>query len=356
MERSLRPTLEALTRRRVPGLAAVVAKGDRVEQACAEGVADVTTRAAITPDSVQLWFSMTKIVTATAVMQLVDRGLVRLDDPVRDFVPAFPSPRAGWPDVRMRHLLSHSSGLGNPIPVRWVHPADQAGKDPHDFALALLERHGKLRFRAGSKAAYSNLGYIALGEVITAASGQAYEEYVRSHILAPLAMHRTGFRYDGMGDDVATGHQARFDPMTPLFRLILPKGIIGQTSGRFVAFKRFCVDGPAYGGLVGSTRDAARFMAAHLNRGEVGGQQLLSPESVDAMQNVQARGRKVDVGLGWFRRGPKRRSVDHLEHLGGGGGFWSMMRIYPDRRLGIVTMGNVTSYDHERIAASVATR
>jgi CubicO group peptidase (beta-lactamase class C family) len=351
-----RPILEELTRRRVPGLALIVVRRGIAEEACAAGLTDLASGAPTTPDSAHLWFSMTKIVTATAAMQLVDRQVIGLDDPVRDLLPEFPEPRAGWPVVRVRHLLSHSSGLVNPIPVRWVHAAGAPGRESHEFALALLDRHHRLRFRAGSRAAYSNLGYIALGEVVAAASGRPYEAHVRSQILEPLAMNRTGFSYEGMGDDVATGYQPRFHPMTPLFRLILPRGIMGPTSGRFVAFNRFCVDGAAYGGLIGSARDAARFMAAHLNAGELDGHRLLSPNSVEAMQVIQARGRRLDVGFGWFRRGAKRRSVDYVEHLGGGGGFWTMMRIYPQRGLGIVTMGNATSYDHERIASAVVAR
>ena len=115
------------------------------------------------------------------------------------FVPEFPQPRSGWPEVRIRHLLSHSAGLANPIPVRWVHLAGSEGRDPHDFTKELLGRHRKLRFPAGSKAVYSNLGYIVLGEVIGAAGGERYEDYVRSQILEPLSMTRTGFSYDQLG-------------------------------------------------------------------------------------------------------------------------------------------------------------
>jgi CubicO group peptidase (beta-lactamase class C family) len=352
MARSARPALEELTRRRVPGVAAVVIRDGQVVEAAGAGVADLASGAAMSADTVQLWFSMTKIVTATAVMQLAEGGSLGLDDPVRDFVPSFPEPRPGWPEVRVRHLLSHASGLGNPIPVRWVHPEGKPGRDPREFTGELLERHGKLGFRAGSKAAYSNLGFLVLGEVIAAASGGSFEEHVNARILSPLGMSRTGFSYAAM-NDVATGYQPRFHPMTPLFRMVLPKGIMGEANGRFVAFRRFYVDGPAYGGLVGSSTDAARFMAAHLNHGEAGSHQLLSAAGTEAMQGIQARGRKLDVGFGWYRRGGDRRSASHLEHLGGGGGFWTMMRIYPDRRLGIVAMGNVTGYDHELIAAAV---
>jgi len=351
----LEDVLRDLTARTVPGLAAVVVDRDRVVLERAAGLADIGAGRQMGIDSVCLWFSMTKIVTATAAMQLVDRGRLTLDDPVRAHLPGFPTPRARWPEVTVRHLLSHSSGLGNPIPVRWVHPVGRPARDAHQFTLELLARHGRLRFAAGSRAVYSNLGYLALGEVIGAAGGQRYEDHVRRHILAPLGMSCTDFTYRAdMDADAATGYQSRRSPMTPLFRLMLPQGVVAGNEGRFLAFHRFCVDGPAYGGLIGSVRDAARFMGAHLNAGRVGGIQLLSAESVDAMQTIQATGRKLDVGLGWFRRHGDRPSPEpYLEHLGGGGGFFNMMRIYPGRRTGVTLMGNATAYDHQQVAAAV---
>ena len=346
----LKPALEQLTSAKVPGLSAAIVREGQVDDASA-GLADIDAAAPATSDTAYLWFSMTKIVTATAAMQLAESGALDLDDPVARFVPEFPKPRTGWPEVRVRHLMSHSSGLPNPVPVRWVHPAGAPGRDPRQFALELLGRHSRLRSPAGSKAVYSNVGYIVLGEVIAAAAGQSYEDYVSNHILKPLSMSRTGFTYEGLGADVATGYQSRFSPMTPLFRVLLPAGIVGGKAGRFIKFNRFNVDGPAYGGLVGSVRDAARFMAVHLNDGEHDGARLLSPESVKTMQTIQASGRKLDVGFGWFRRGADRSRAElHLEHLGGGGGFWNMMRVYPERGLGVLTMGNVTSYDHDIVA------
>jgi CubicO group peptidase (beta-lactamase class C family) len=347
----LAAVLKRLTDPNVPGISAALVGPGGIEELSSAGVADMSGDRPVTPDTVYLWFSMTKIVTATAVMQLAERGLLRLDDPVERFLPEFPKPRSGWPTVEIRHLLSHSAGLANPMPVRWVHPAGETGRDPHAFAVELLAKHDRLRFPAGSKAVYSNVGYIALGEVIAAVSGQSYEDYVRTRILEPLSMTSTGFSYSITSErNVATGYQRRFHPMTPLFRLLLPKGIMGASEHRFVAFNRFLVDGPAYGGLVGSARDAARFMGVHLNGGEFDGVRLLSPEGVEAMQTLQSSGRKLDVGFGWFRRGADRRAGDFWEHLGGGGGFWSMMRIYPARGVGVLSMGNATSYDHNAIA------
>jgi CubicO group peptidase (beta-lactamase class C family) len=123
---------------RVPGLSIAVVEADGIRWLAGLGEADLNTRAPATPDTIYLWFSMTKIVTATTVMQLADRGQLALDDPVVRHYPAFaslrPADRAGR--VTIQHLLSHSAGLANPIPVRWVHPARQPGATPLDQALA----------------------------------------------------------------------------------------------------------------------------------------------------------------------------------------------------------------------------
>jgi len=348
----LHAVLSQLTQRAVPGLSITVIQGKRVLTEDAVGVADIARRRRATHSTVYLWFSMTKIVTATAAMQLVEDGRLRLDDPVAHYLPEFPSPRKGWPPIHVKHLLSHSSGLVNPIPVRWVHPADEPARDPHRFTLELLHRYSKLRFPAGTKASYTNLGYIALGQVLTVAAGQRYEDYVRENILRPLGMIRTDFVYrPDMSGDAATGYQSRLSPLTPVLRALLPGGIVAGNQGRFLAFRPFCVDGAAYGGLIGPVGDAARFVTAHLNQGQLNDTRLLSAESVQRMQTITARGRKLDVGLGWFRRHADRTSDgQYLEHLGGGGGFFSMMRIYPERQLGVVVMGNATNYDHQQVA------
>ena len=124
--------------------------------------------------------------------------------------------------------------------------------------------------------------------------------------------------------------------------------MIGSKEGRFVSLHHFYVDGAAYGGLVGPAADAIRFTRAHLRGGELDGTRILSEDACREMQTIKTSGRRLEVGLGWFRRGTQPRP-GFVEHLGGGAGFWNCMRIYPARGLGCVVMGNATSYDHGSI-------
>jgi CubicO group peptidase (beta-lactamase class C family) len=291
-----------------------------------------------------MWFSMTKLVTATAVLQLVDRGQLDLDSPVRDLVAEFPK-RGGGSRTTVRHLLSHSAGLANPIPIGWVRPAEAPAEDLHAFTTLLLQKHSRLRGEPGTRASYSNLGYLVLGEVIQGASEAPYTEYVRAHLLEPLGMTSTDFVYRAdMTPRAATGYHPRFNISTPLLRLMTPAGIFDHRVGRFWALSRFCIQGAPYGGLIGPVTDAARFLDLHVNPSAH--PDVLSEHAVVRMQQTTAHGRKLEVGLGWYRRhNDLQNAARYWEHLGGGGGFFNPMRVYPELNLGHVAMGNATNWD-----------
>ncbi|HET8631925.1 MAG TPA: serine hydrolase domain-containing protein [Thermomicrobiales bacterium] len=263
---------------------------------------------------------------------------------------------AGWAaTATVRHLLSHSAGLANPLPLRWVRPADAPAPAPEPFIAGLLTRHARLRGAPGARGAYSNLGYLVLGEVIAVVAGQPYQDYVRAQILRPLGMARTDFAYsEVMAATAATGYHRRWDPALPLLRALLPPRILAAPAGRFVALHRFAVHGAAYGGLIGPVDEAARFLHAHLLAGQGRDNALLSPASAAQMQRLVQRGKGQDFGLGWFRRhAGSAGTPPFVEHLGGGVGFWTDMRLFPTRGLGLVVMGNATSYDHEAIGRHV---
>ena len=353
----LQAVLDLSIRKQVPGLSVALVDAAGLRWSAGIGLADLRTLTPATAQTIYPWFSMTKIATATAVMQLVDRGMVDLDVPAARYVPEFtPAPhRASDPPVTVRQLLNHSAGLPNPVPITWVHPADASGPDSRAFTRRLLTRHGRLKAAPGARSNYSNLGYLVLGEVIGNVSGIDYEDFVRTQLLHPLGMRETDFIYrEDMLSEAATGYHRRWPPVTPLLRLMLPKGVVGTAEGRFVALHRFYVNGPAYGGLIGPAVDAAQFLRVHLRGGMIDGQRLLSREAVAEMQQLSATGRERDVGLGWFRsRIDTQRGERFWEHLGGGLGFWTLMRLYPDEELGIVVMGNATRYDHDRVAAAI---
>lgn len=344
---------DATARRAPPGLAAAVVTADGAAEFVASGLADIRARRPVTAQTTFLWFSMTKIVTATAVMMLADRGAVDLDAPVIEHVPEMGVLRGPGSLITARHLLGHSSGLANPPPVRWVRPAGTPPPDSRAFLGRLLHRHRRLRFRPGETAAYSNLGYLVLGELIASCAGQPFCEFVRCELLKPLGMSRTGFEHAHAPADIATGYWRLPPGGRTALRLLLPPGVVGQRTGGLVAFRPFYVNGPPYGGLVGDVRDAARFLALHLGEGAVSGQRLLSAESAVAMRILTTKGKKLTTGLGWWRRHETDDGSGLVEHLGGGGAYRNLMRVYPSSGRAVVMFGNLTNYAVEQLTTAV---
>jgi CubicO group peptidase (beta-lactamase class C family) len=182
---SITDRLRQVTHHEVPGIAIAIAGPEGLRETAAAGYADLAAREPASADMVCPWFSMTKIVTASLAMRLAGRGLLHLDQPVLPLVPelAVMRPRALAERITPRHLLSHSAGFANPIPVRWIHPVGQPGPDQAALLRRLLAKHHKLRFEPGTRSSYSNLSTLALGQAIANAAGTAYAGLVSGEIL-----------------------------------------------------------------------------------------------------------------------------------------------------------------------------
>lgn len=332
---------DAVRRHDLPGVAVAVVRAGQVVASATAGFADLATRTPMQADGGCNWFSMTKIATATTAMVLAEGGVLDLDAPVGRYLGgAWP---ARFARVEVRHLLSHSAGLRNPVPIRWVHRAADPRPDPHDFLARLLARQHRPRSEPGTRASYSNVGYLALGEVIAAAAGRPYEDLVHDELLIPLGMTHTAFRWA----DPALGSVVRVTPyhrlpraLTPVVTKLLPEGITGARSGEFVGFEPFELDGAAYGGLIGPVTEAARLVALHCNGGVINGIRILSRHSIEAMTAIATLGKPYDLGLGWFR--PHGDHSPHVEHFGGGMGYWNLLRMNPRTAHGAAVMSNTT--------------
>ncbi|MGD9704806.1 MAG: serine hydrolase [Acidimicrobiia bacterium] len=130
----------------------------------------------------------------------------------------------------------------------------------------------------------------------------------------------------------------------PAIGRLLPPGIVGDQHGRHRAFRPFYVEGASYGGLVGDVLDASRLASLHLGDGTFQGRTVMSASAARRMREISAPGKPFDLGQGWFRSPEHRTGAsNYVEHLGAGGGFFNVMRIYPDHGIGIVVMSNSTS-------------
>ena len=341
-----------MARHRVPGLSVAVTDADRLLLAEGFGHADLDAGRPATAETGYLWFSMSKIATATAAMRLADEGRLDLDAPVAELVPEFAGRSGEQP--RVRQLLNHTAGAANPLPVRWVLPADATDRDVDDFARRVLARHRRPKRPPGGPARYSNLGYLLLAEAISRTAAEPFTHHMRRALLDPAGMTATGYTHQD-GAAYATGYVRLPRAVTPALRAALPAGLVGDRHGEHVALRPFRVAGAGYGGLIGSVTDAARLLRLHLADGAVDGTRVLTPESARAMRTITTPGKPFDLGLGWFRRPADRDAQPRfVEHWGTGGGFWNAMRLYPDLGLGLVVMANTTrAYGHAALMSAL---
>ncbi|MFI1567804.1 serine hydrolase domain-containing protein [Streptomyces sp. NPDC020490] len=335
-------------RGRSPGLVLIVVGPEGIRARSAVGMASLAESREMTTSAEFPWFSMTKVATATAIIRLIEAGAIELDGPVFPLVPALESLQpVNWArKITIRHLLQHSAGLPNPIPIKWIHRAEQEGPKPEILLNRILARNDKLRFEPGSKSSYSNIGALILGSVITRATGLPFEDAVHGQVIRPIGMPSTRFSYGSSGT-AATGYHDRLNPM----HLLLPRWVLGAATGRWVSLNPFLVDGAAYGGLLGNAEDAARLLRMHLSDGMIDGVRVISAEMTAEMRRIAIHGRRFDSGLGWLAPARRRASdVPFVEHLGSGAGFFNLMRMYPSQRVGALVMGNSTKYDIDAIA------
>jgi len=146
------------------------------------------------------WASITKTMTAIAILQLRDRGLLSLDDPAVRYVPELRQVHSAYGPIEavtIRHLLTHSAGFRNPT---WPWDCDDATncdwqpfEPTHWTQVAAMLPYTHIAFAPGSRWSYSNLGYVFLGQIIERLSGEDFEVYIDKNILKPLDMHESYF-------------------------------------------------------------------------------------------------------------------------------------------------------------------
>jgi len=279
---------------RIPGVQAAVLHDEAIVLSCAHGVSSTTTGSPLRSDHLFRVASHSKTFTATALMQLVERDEVRLDDTVGDRLPDLASsPIAG---VTMRELLSHAGGV---VRDGWDGDYWQLYREFPDRAeLVRVAGDASDVLPRNDTFKYSNIGYSLLGLVIEAASDQSYDAYVRDHITGPLGLTDTGSDYDvERSDDYAGGHTALSyaDERVP----------IQHVDTRAMA--------PATG-CFSTASDLVQYAAAHF----VGDERLISDASRRQMQHGQWKvtGTESEYGFGFEVAVIGERRV-----LGHGGGY-----------------------------------
>lgn len=316
-----------MAKRRIPGLSVAVVKDGRVLKLKGYGVASVEFDVPADEQTVYQLFSVSKVFAGVAAMKLVEDGKVSLETPVTDLIE---NPPPSWSGVRLRHLLTHTSGLPEPSanPRFACLPEDKKRQLPAAEELGLMAEL-PLRFQPGERFSYHQSGYRLLGMIVERLSGGTYAEFLRERVFAPLGLSSARF-----GGTEAAVLKRRSSTSYSLES--------GELRGWLYPFT--ARDYPA-AGLNSSAADMAKFLAA-LDAGRV-----LKPESLRALWTpVRLNdGAEKSYGLGWTIGSHDGRKVVGHE---GGGAIW--LAHFPAERLSVVVLCNLNGARADELQYGVA--
>ena len=251
-------------------------------------------REAMTLDTIFDLASLTKIVaTATSIMILVERGKVRLSDPVSLYIPQLKG--EGREDITIEQLLTHRSGYAPDFDLRehWT---------GYDEAIKRLIKE-PLRNPPGTRFTYSDIGFIALGEVVARASGMPLDQFAKKNIFVPLGMRDTGFRPSPALRARIAPTEKRRGQLSYLGDAPTNIGAEGDVwlRGQVHDPTSYRMNGVAgHAGLFSTARDLAIYCQMILNGGEYRGVRILSPLSVTEMTRPRlVSNNGATRGLGW---------------------------------------------------------
>lgn len=314
---------------RVPGIQAALVFGEELVLSSAHGHADVEAGVELTTRHLFRIASHSKMFTATAVLQLVERGLLRLDDPIGQLLPFLADAPLGT--VTVRDLLGHGGGV-----IRDGRDADfwQLTRPfPDEVVVRTTSLDRADIMPANTRFKYSNVGYGLLGMIIAAASGRTYAAQLRETIVGPLRLENTGPDYDpARAEEFATGYSGLSYAER---RLPLAQGETGAFA-------------PATG-FFSTAEDAVRFAAAHFH----GDDRLLSDASKRRLQRTEwdVGGGDDQYGLGFAIKDIGGRRV--LGHGGGYPGHLTRTWFDPVDRLAVAVLTNAIDGPADVLATGV---
>lgn len=311
-----RAVLEELQQTRTPGAAVAVVLGDRVIFAKGFGIANIETEAPVTPDMLFRLGSTTKMFTAAALVTLSEQGKIDLGKPIGTYVKGL-APKLS--QVTAHQLLSHASGILDEAPMFGSNDEEALGREIRSW------KDDRFFTGPGKIYSYSNPGYWTVGFLVESLSGKPYADQMAESVFKPLGMSKTTFRpLIAMTYPLAQGHDV--------------------TNGRPTVVRPAANNAASWpaGSIFSNVNDLSRFVIAFMNDGRVDGKQVLSPALIAKMQtpNVSIPGSESKYGYG-LNIGMSQ-GLRVVSHGGSRSGYGSTIRMVPEKRFGVIILGNRT--------------
>jgi CubicO group peptidase (beta-lactamase class C family) len=343
----------------VPGLAVGIVKQDRIARVQGYGWANIERQIPMTPETVINIGSITKTVTATALMQLWEQGKFALEDDINHYLP-FPVRNPFHPKtaITFQHLLTHTSSIRDGAAYRASYTCGDPTISLRSWLQAYLTAEGSLyhpqesfyEWKPGARFSYANVGFGVLGYLVEKLSGTSFAEYCRTRIFEPLGMHKTCWY---LADLQRTEHAVPYtyvsDGNIHSISLKDPSwSYRGSKREEYVPHCLYSFPNLSDGLLRTNVSEFARFLMAYLNDGKYGNTSILESGTIREMLNEErAKTQRLGVpgvgtgiyGLGWYAQQLSRGELV-WGHAGGDPGISTLMFARFADRVGTIVFAN----------------
>ncbi|MBE3072903.1 MAG: beta-lactamase family protein, partial [Acidobacteria bacterium] len=308
---------QAIAEGRSPSVAVAVIRDNRVVWAEGFGTADRERNIPATSDTIYWLASVSKPLTATGLMQLVERGAIDLDKPANTYLPGakLRAHLGSADDITIRRMANHTAGL--PIHNNFFYaPARPPSMEE------TIRRYGFASLKPGTANQYSNLAFGILGYIVETVSKTPWSRYQEKRVYDPLGMARTS-------DGIRPGHER--EAAVPYAH---------DAAGRFVRVVPYDFDHRPASAIWSTVNDLARFARMHMNDGELDGVRVLTPESVREMRRMTGESRPgTGNGVAWLV-GSLYGYEGAVSHNGGMPGVATVMNTFPKPRAATIVLTN----------------
>lgn len=308
---------QKLREKKIPGAGFVMVKDGKVFYAKGYGYADLEKKKVVDVEKTQFRVaSISKLVTTTAVMQLVERGLVDLHTDINQYLKKIQVPHFPNHPITLHHLLTHTSGLDDSrvnIKVKEATEALPPGQIDQRFIHPPVRLPGQL-------VSYSNIGIELIGNIISDVTEKPFSQYVAEHLFTPLNMKHSSFNQPTITDSLARGYRVM--------------------EGKNVAQPISYFHGGAFGSLRSTPLDLASFMIAHLEGGQVAGKRILQEKTIEQIhqQQVISGQPSEDGAYGFFTEQKNgRRAIFHEGKIAEA---TSILYLIPEEKIGFFLVYN----------------
>lgn len=307
------------------------------------GVSSFETNSPVTDATLFNICSVTKLFTSLAILQLVERKELQLIQPVSAFLGNVPA----GDSISIQQLLSHTSGLGNPLPLNWVRLQHETF-DKESFIQLIFRKAIIQKNKPDTRYRYSNINYLLFGLVIEKLSGIPYEKYIEQHIIRKINPGVDQLLFEvNTSHPYAMGYQKRFTLLNLLLGLMMDKGkyLSRSVNHKWMLVNPYYINGTAYGGLISNAATLVQFAGTLFSDYSP----LIGSETRKHLltQHLLADGQPAPVTAGW-QTGTLKDQF-YISHAGGGAGYYCELRYYPSLKLSTAIMLNRTGIRDERI-------